>query len=175
MLIIQELIILILIIMETKAVVNKLKSEGAKEVVAKVKNVTVTVEETYTRVALTLDKEVDGYRQNDEGNWEKGKTNVIFTSLFALIAMLKENDDAAFAANHLLKHPDAMSVVMSRSEVTVLQEAVTSGQVYKSPWSENAEERTFDHDTIINHVVDIKLSDFGIRSLDKLVDRLLGF
>lgn len=163
--------------METKEVIKSLIANGAKKVEnLQVRNVTVTPQENYVRVALTLDKEVDGYRDKGDGTYEEAKTNVIFVSLYSLTSMLKENDDAAFAANHIAKHPDAISLVMSRAKIAILQESVVSGQEYRNPWSSNsnAEATVFDHDTIINHVVDIEISQFGLKALDRLMDKMLG-
>ena len=99
----------------------------------------------------------------------------IFVSLFSIISLLKDNDDAAFAANHLTQHPEAMNVVLSRAKIDIIQEPVVAGQEYKNPWSDNTEATVFDHDTIINHIVELKLSDFAVRKLDSLANALLGF
>lgn len=141
----------------------------------KVRNVTVTPQENYVRVALTLDKPVKGMVSEDGVNYTEGETNVIFVSSFSIVSMLRDNDDAAFAANHLLKHPDSLSVILSKASIDILQESVAEGQEYRNPWSEDAEATVFDHSTIINHITDIRLSDFGISKLDRLADKLLGF
>lgn len=163
--------------MEKKEIINGLLKNGAKEVKnLKVKNVTVTILENYTRLGLTLDKPVEGYIAKEDGTFEKGETNVIFVSAFAVASVLKDNDDCAFAANHLVEHPEAMNVILSRAQIDIIQEPVTSGQEYRNPWSNNSDNATvFDHDTIINHLTGIKLSDFSIRKLDTLADKMLGF
>lgn len=162
--------------MERKEVIANLIKAGAEPVKnLKVKNVTVTPQESYIRVALTLDKPVKGMVSKDEGvTYEEGETNVIFVSLFSITSLLKDDDNVAFAVNHLVKNPDSMSIVLSRATIDILQEKVATGQEYKNPWSENAEATVFDHDTIINHITNIRLSDFAIRKMDKLADSLLG-
>lgn len=71
---------------------------------------------------------------NDNGaTYEKGETKVIFVSLFSIISLIKDNDDAAFAANHLIAHPEAMHVILSRAKLDIIQEPVVSGQEYKNP------------------------------------------
>jgi hypothetical protein len=163
--------------MKKEEIVRTLLSAGAKSVKnLAVKNVTVAPQENYVRLGLTLEEEVDGMVTNDNGvTYEKGKTKVIFVSLFSVISLLKDDDNAAFATNHLLEHPSAMNVVLNRAKIDIIQEDVVSGEEYKNPWSENAEAIVFDHDTVINHLVNIKLSDFAIAKLDKLADNLLGF
>ena len=162
--------------MEKKEIVANLIKNGAEQVKGiKVKNVTVTPLENYVRLGLTLDKPVKGMISEDGVEYKEGETNIIFVSLFSVISLLKDNDEAAFAANHLIKHPDAMSVVLSRAIIDVVQETVEEGTEYKNPWSDSAEATVFDHKTIINHVTSISLSEFAIRKIDRLADSLLGF
>lgn len=163
--------------MEKREIINNLLKNGSKEVKGlKIKNVTITVLENYTRLGLTLDKPVEGFVATGDGTYEKGETNVIFVSAFAISSVLKDSDDTAFAANHLVEHPEAMNVLLSRATIDIIQEPVTAGQEYRNPWSSNEDNATvFDHDTIINHLISIKLSDFGIKKLDRLADAMLGF
>ena len=163
--------------MEKKDVIATLLKKGGKSVKnLQVKNVTVVPQEKYVRVGLTLNESVEGMVTTDNGaTYEKGETKVIFVSLFSIVSILKDNDDAAFAANHLIQHPEAMSVVLSRAKIDIIQEPVVAGEEYKNPWSDSTEATVFDHDTIINHIVDITLSDFAVRKLDTLANNLLGF
>lgn len=163
--------------MEKKEVIAQLLKNGSKMVKdLQVKNVTVAPQENYVRLGLTLNNPVEGMVTKDNGvTYEKGETKVIFVSLFSITSLLKDNDDAAFAANHLTQHPEAMNVILSRAKIDIIQEPVIAGQEYKNPWSDNAEAIVFDHDTIINHVIELTLSDFAIRKLDCLANALLGF
>ena len=158
--------------MEKKEIINNLIKGGAEPVKGlKVKNVTVTPLENYVRVALTLDTPVKGM-VNKDNNWVEDTTNVIFDSTFSIVSVLR-NTYAAFAANHIIKYPDSLSVLLSGANIDIIQEHVVEGQEYKNPWSESAETTVFDHNTIINHITDIRLSDFGLRKLDTLADAML--
>ena len=162
--------------MKNEEIVAQLIKVGAKEVKnITVKNVTVTPMNEYVRLGLTLDKEVDGYKAEEDGTYTPSKVKVICISAFTIAALLKEDDDAAFAANHLLKHPDALAMIMSRAQINILQQSVKAGEEYKNPFSDNADVTAFDHDVIINHITNIKLSDFGMKRLDRLADMMLGF
>ena len=157
-------------------IIAQLIKKGAKEVKnVTIKNVTVTPMNEYVRLGLTLDKEVDGYKVEDDGTYTPTKVKVIFVSAFTIAALLKEDDNAAFAVNHLIKHPDALAMVISRAQTNILQQPVKAGEEYKNPFSNNADVTAFDHDVIINHIIDIKLSDFGMKRLDRLADMMLGF
>ena len=161
--------------MEKKEIIAELLKNGGKSVKdLKVKNVTVTRCENYVRLGITLDKPVAGIVTKDNVTYEEGETNVIFVSLYSITSLLKDDDNAAFAANHLVEHPDSMSIVLSRATLNIIQETVEAGTEYKNPWSTSTEATVFDHKTIITHVTDVKLSEFAIRKLDRLADSLLG-
>lgn len=161
--------------MNINEIIAQLIKEGAKEIKnVTIKNVTVTPMNEYVRLGLTLDKEVDGYKTDEDGTYTPSKVKVIFVSAFTITALLKEDDNAAFAANHLLKHPDALGMILSRATINVIQQPVKAGEEYKNPFN-NADSTTFDHDTIINHITNIQLSDFGMKRLDRLADMMLGF
>lgn len=161
--------------MEKKEIISELLKNGGIMVKdLKVKNVTVTPQENYVRLSITLDKPVKGMVADEKGVFSEGETKVIFVSLYSVTSLLKDNDDAAFAVNHMVKHPDSMSVVLSRATLDVIQQTVTAGEEYKNPWSDSAEATVFDHDVIINHITNITLSDFAVRKIDHLADSLLG-
>lgn len=162
--------------MEKNEVIKSLISKGAELVKnMKVKNVTVTLQENYVRLGITLDKPVKGMVQGEDGTWTESETKVIFVSAYSIGSILKDNDAAAFAVNYLNENPTAFGVLLSRATINVIVEPVVAGEEYRNPWSESAEARVFDHDTFIYHVTDVTISDFGLRALDKIADKLLGF
>ena len=163
--------------MEVKEVVKTLLASGAKKVTdVKVTNVTVKALDTYVRVALTLDKKVEGYILNEtDGTYSPGEVKVIFVSLYSLLSMLKQNEDTAFAANHVANHPETIGLILSGARIDIIQQPVVAGEEYRNPWSDrtDAEATVFEHDTILNHVVSIEVSKFGEKALDKLMDKML--
>lgn len=159
---------------DRKQVINDLIRNGAVQVKNLIiKSAKATTFDEYTRISLTLDRKVRAIVTNDNGDTEEVERNVIFTSTYALSAILKDDDNAAFAANHLVEHPKAMAMLLSRAKITILQEEVAAGEEYVNPFSENGEPKVFDTDKVINHVIKIELSKFGEKVLDKLVDLLL--
>lgn len=162
--------------MEKKEVINKLIEAGAvpvKDLV--VKNVTTKDMETWVRVSLTLDKPVKGFVSEDDGvTYVEGETNVIFVSAFSIASLLKDNDDAAFAVNHILENPNSLMVILSRAKINILQQTIAKGEVYNNPWSDNSDDTVFDHDVIINHITSITLSKIAGKALEKIADSLLG-
>lgn len=159
-----------------KEIINEMLKNGAKQIAnITVKNVTVKQMDAYTRLGLSLDTEVDGYRADENGEYQEAKTNIIFVSTFAIASVLKDDDNAAFAANHLVNNPDALGIILSRAKITIVQQTVGADEEYVNPFASSGEATVFGHPVIINHVVDIKLSDFGLKKLDRLADLMLGF
>ena len=163
--------------MTNKEIAEQLVKNGCNLVKGLVvKNVTVNVLQNYTRLGITINKEVDGYVSKDDGaTYEPAKVNVIFVSAYSIGSLMKDDDNAAFAANHLMQNPSGLAIILSRAKIDVVQQHVKEGETYKNPFSETAEEVVFDHDTVINYVTNIALSDFGLQKLDKLADKMMGF
>lgn len=160
-----------------KAAIAELKKQGGKLIKGiKVKNCNVTEKNNYVMVSFTLGQDVEGYNANEQGVFERGERNVIFSSTFALAGMLKENDDLSWVANHLLTHPNIINLLFNGGTIDIVQLPVVAGQIYKNPFStRNAESDPFDHDTIINHIIGVHLGRTGEKVADKLMDKLLGF
>lgn len=160
--------------METKKVIDALLKAGAKRINGlKIRNVTISREESYTRIGLSTDTEIDGFLSDENGVYTSGKTTLVFVSSYSIASQFKNNDDTAFAANHIVEHPEALQVLLSRATFDVIQEKVKAGDSWKNPWSDSGDERSYDHDTIINHVINIRLSAMGNKMLEALAMKLL--
>lgn len=163
--------------MEKKNVIESLIKAGAKSVKnLKVKNVNVVPQENYVRVSLSVDKAIRGFVAQEDGTYKESESKVIFVSLFSIVAQLRDDENVSFAVNHILNHPEAVMVLLSGAQIDILQEDVTAGQEYTNPWSEkeNATATTFEHDTIINHIVNVKMTERAYKMLEKLADAMLG-
>lgn len=157
---------------EAKSTMLKRGAKRVNNVV--VNNVTVKECENYTRIALTLDKPVEGYVDDGNGGYVKGETNVIFVSLFSIAAMMRENDELACIVNELVAHPHSLEILLSRSTISLIQEPVKAGEVRVNPFTEKEDESVPDHDCIFNHITDVKLGKMGEIGLEKIVNKMLG-
>lgn len=142
-----------------------------------VKNVTFEERDNYTAVMISLNKPIDGYISKDEGiTYKKGKTNVIFTSTFAIAGMLKENPDLSYLANILNENPKGLSVILNGAEISILSKEIAAEEVYVNPFTtiEEKEGTAFDHDLIINHIIGCKLSKSGAKFAERAALAMLG-
>jgi len=155
-------------------VVRTLLKNGAKRIDnIVVKGVTVARKENYDRLSLSLAKPVRGFVQED-GTYTEGETRVIFVSTFSVGAILGDNEDTAFAKRKLLARPKLLELVLSYAKIDIIQEEVKANEEYKNPFATDPEPWIPDHDTIINHVINIELGRRGLRQLDKLEDRMFN-
>lgn len=159
---------------EIKKVVAQLRKEGAESVNnVVVKNVTIKDMDNYTRVSLTLNKEVKQMVTTESGDYEEGMNNVIFASSYSIGAVLSNYEDTAFAKNLLMQSPELLSMVLSYAEIDILLEHVKAGEEYTNPFSSRSESRVIEHDSIYAHVVDIRLGKNGEKTIQMLKDKML--
>lgn len=155
--------------------VAALRKSGANAETVSVKNVNISVLDNWTRVSLTLDREVTGFISDDEGNFVKGGTTVIFVSLYTILAALKANDDTMAIANHVGQHPSALQIILSGAKIELLQQEIGANATYTNPFTEEECEHRSDHDSIFNYVASIQLSDKGRNAVEVVEMKLLGF
>ena len=141
----------------------------------RVRSVTVTEQPNYVMVSLTLDEPVEGYVANEEtGVFERGETRTVFTSSFTLVNVMRDDDTLAWAATSLRESPQGFQVILAGAKVNIIEQEVAADEVFVDPFSAKGTPRVFGHDTIIHHVVGIKLCSTGMRLLDMYAMKLMG-
>ena len=154
--------------------VAALRKSGAKSETVTIVNVTVTDCNKWTRVALTLNREVDGAVCDSEGQWSMGKTRVVFVSLYSILALLKNTNETLAITNHIASHPTALQVILSGAKGELLQQEVKANETYINAFTGEEVEHDSDHDSIFNHIVNIEFTDKALRAIEKIEDHLLG-
>lgn len=155
--------------------VASLRKAGAKSENVTIMNVTVKDCDKWTRISLTLDKEVMGYVADAEGNWTLGKTRVVFLSLYSIAGVLKNTDDTRAIASYVVDHPTSLQILLSGAKGELLQEEIAANATYTNYFTGEEVENESDHNSIFNHLVSIELSNKGIKAVEKIEDKLLGF
>lgn len=135
----------------------------------KVKNVNITEKDEYSMVSFTVIPPVRGYVVDEEtGEYKEGLVNTIYSSSFAIAGCMKENEDLAWLANTIVEKPKSANAFFNGGTIDIMQLDVPAGTEFVNPFASNAEPTTFDHDTIISIIVNVKLGKNG----DKLVDAM---
>ena len=153
---------------------KELVKNHGKPIKRVIKNVNYEILDTYTRVSFTLRENVKGYRANEDGEFVLGGTNIIFSSIYAIAAMLKEDDELAWIGNEIINNHKLLNLLCSSATIEIIQQKVAEGEEYVNPFASNPEPITFDHDTYINHIVGITLSKVGEKVLEKYMDKIMS-
>ena len=159
-----------------KSIVRSIIANGATKCTNVVKNVNITEKDNYTMVSFTLQNRVKGFISNDGGiTYESGLTNVIYTSLYAIVGTMKEDEELSWMANFVMSNPSILNLVLNGSKITFLQQEIAMGEEYINPFSTQVdpEPNYFDHDVIINHVIGFELGNMGKKMADKLADKIM--
>lgn len=142
-----------------KDVVNSILKNGGKKSTVTVKNCTWGGENAPYRISLTVRETVKGFVRDNEGNGEVKDTNLVFISLFAISAALKEMPSYAWLGNVITNKPKVAEILLSNAKIDILQTIETEGTEYVNPFSANKEPQApFQHDTVITHPIRIELS-----------------
>lgn len=160
-------------------VVKRLLQNGCKRINScRIKNVNFTEKDNYTMVSFTLSNSIRGYVSNDGGTtYTLGMTNTIFTSLYAIVGALKEDEELSWMGNALVENPQVLNLILNGSTVDIIQQEISAGTEFTNPFStsSDADVQVYDHDIILNHCIKFKLGKTGEKMADKLADKLMGF
>lgn len=147
-------------------VIASLIKNGAKSENVTVKNTKVKVLDKYARCRVVLNKQVDGYVQQDDLSYKLDKVDVVFLSLFNVVNALRDTEYDV-VIDHILDNPQSAVVLLKDADLTLVEQQVKAGDVVDG--GEPA-----DHDCIYWWVKDIEFSERAKKQLDKIVDKMLG-
>lgn len=142
----------------------------------KVRNVTVdTNEDGYSFVNFATDRPIKSNVAKD-GVWQVGEIKVVRVSIFAVAAVLKEDEITAILANDIVRQPKIAEKLLSGSTITVLQRMVGAGEEYVNPFTTNTEVApvVYDHKWFANYTTHIELGMFGKKVIDNLANAMVA-
>ena len=154
--------------------VASLRKAGAKSEIVTICNVTITDCKNWTRVALTLNREVDGPICDSEGQWAMGKTRVVSLSLYSILGTLKNTNETIAITGHIADNPTSLQIILNGAKVELLQQEVKAHATYVNAFTGEETEHDSDHDSLFNHIVSVEFTDKGKRAIEKIEDKLLG-
>ena len=142
----------------------------------KVRNVTVdTNEDGYSFVNFATDRPIKS-NVAENGVWKVGEIKVVRVSIFAVAAVLKEDEITAILANDIVRQPKIAEKLLSGATITVLQRMVGAGEEYKNPFTTNSEVESvvYDHQWFANYTTHIELGAFGKKVIDQLASAMVA-
>ena len=154
--------------------VASLRKAGAKSEIVTICNVTITDCKNWTRIALTLNREVDSAVCDQDGNWSMGKTHIVFLSFYSILSTLKNTTDTLAITGHIADNPTSLQIILCGAKVELLQQKIKAHATYVNAFTGEETEHDYDHDSLFNHLVSIEFTDKGLKAIEKIEDKLLG-
>lgn len=139
----------------------------------KIKNVLKKENDDYTRVTLVIMGSIPGYVPQEDGSYKIGVTSNIYTSSFAISAILKQNEETAMMGNYVIDHPEIIPVLLSGATISVIQTNVSAGEEYHNPFTTRDDNDAYvsDHNFIANNIFALKLGKMGEKFVDKVLEK----
>lgn len=138
-------------------IVKSLIDKGAKYISnCKIEDVIYSINEDRVFVKFILDRSIKGYKLNDDFTCRVTKTNVLYTSLYAIKEILIKNGQF-YLGFILYENPNLLNEILKGESVDILQQEVLEYDDYTNPFY-TMETKFFVHNVIINHCVNFNLS-----------------
>ena len=159
--------------------IKQLINNGAKLIKnCKVKNVAYSNNDGKIIVKFVLTEPIRDYVLYADGvNYKIGKTDIIYSSIYAVFEILLEDDTLGWLGNVILENPSVLNEVFQDAIVDVLQLEVFKGEEYINPFIENYKQKTIisDRNFIVNHCVKFYLSEAGEKVADDIMNVIFGY
>ena len=159
--------------------IKQLINNGAKLIKnCKVKNVAYSNNDGKIIVKFVLTEPIRDYVLYADGvNYKIGKTDIIYSSIYAVFEILLEDDTLGWLGNVILENPSVLNEVFQDAIVDVLQQEVFKGEEYINPFIENYKQKTIisDRNFIVNHCVKFYLSEAGEKVADDIMNVIFGY
>ena len=133
-----------------------------------IRNVRVTSMDNYTRLCfLTNNPIIPRYMSNeDTGEWKLVQDNKIFTSLYSVIGVMRDDAELSIVCNAILENPTAITALVGGGQLDVIYKEFSEGDTFTNPFATDADEIVFEHDTVITLVTGVTPGSIGRRIVD---------
>lgn len=137
-------------------------------IVATVKGIRVFENENSASVQITLDKEIEGYKQDENQIFVKGKTNAVSFFRSALTAQLCDiNDDIALyrACQERALSQRQLALILFGAKLKLNMTEHATGEVITIA----GKERVLERDCIFVEVADVTLTEAAVKRLNDAI------
>lgn len=160
--------------MKRNEVIAALAAQGLSKKNVVVKSAYDNSESDNAFVTMTTEDVVRTTERDENEAVQFADGNAFSASLYSIASALREDEDVSPVVSHIVENPKSLRILLAGATVSIIQQEVPEGEVYLNPWSDDAEEQTFDHNVVINHIVGIKFTKKAMERIDKIVDKMLG-
>ena len=131
-------------------------------------------------LVLTLNKDVNQYRKDDNGDYQPVVQPSCWVSLFGVLSHLSNNEKLAWSRNYFSRNPQKLELLLSYATVDLIMVHVEPGTddegnaaVHVNPFSDTDKGREIEHEDIYTYITKLTLGDMGKKVLDTVLDNML--
>lgn len=155
---------------EVKAIVDAQRKSGAElinAVVSRAEIIASKKKDEIFYVDMVLDKEVNAYRKDDNGDYLRGTSYHIKISWFNLKSIILQSQEFGSLANRFVKEEnfEALCLLLEKATISDLHVEVKAGLdkdnkplVYINPFSKEEKPKVIEHDNFYDHLLELTLS-----------------
>lgn len=98
----------------------------------------------------------------NKNDYVVGETDVIFTSNYEVMALLRQNPETRFLAKLVDKMPEIVEDLLNEGSVNVICQRVVAGEQYSNPFSEQNKTVLVKNNSVFHNLFQLVMSRFGI-------------
>lgn len=154
---------------ESAQIIRELISNGAKRYNSlTIRSIEPTEKDKYVRMDISLDRELPAILPDADGVYSDTTSANMYSSNYAISGLAKTIDDVAMFANDIA-NPEkvkGLKILLNRAVIDVVQVRYPGNIEFVNPFSTKKTPQLYDHDVIVNYIVNLKLGEPGKKILD---------
>lgn len=121
-----------------------------------IRNVNVNTTADNPFVIVTLREQICGNKVSADFQQNISITNVISISMIDIVHFIKDSEFAIFDKQIADSPADVLKVLLNGGTISIIQEFVPAGTIYRNPFSANSTEHVYPVDKMITHLIDLE-------------------
>lgn len=153
--------------------ITQLLKNGAKlyrDVI--IKHAKVHHRDTYDSICLTLNQDLIGTiiecDEENEQRWVLGETNKIWILKDKVDEYIMSEKETKDIASYIIDDDETLETYLCFATADILQESVKKNSKYIDPFKKNAYSYVVKHDSIFNHIINLKPGNNGVEVIQDI-------
>lgn len=117
----------------------------------------------YSRLSFSIVGTIPAMVRAEDGTYSLGVSNTVYCRTSDISGAMKDNEEYAWMANEIYDKPKLANMMLNGGTIDIIQRHIKAGEEYSNPFTTSFEPRITkaEHDTIINHIVNLRLGKGG--------------
>lgn len=142
---------------DRKAIQQQLLASGYAKLYSglHIRNINVNTTADNPFVIITIKEQICGNKVSADFQQTIGLTNVISISMIDIMYFIKDSEYAIFDKQISDSPSDILKVLLNGGTLSIIQEFVPAGTMYRNPFAVNSTQHTYAVDKMITHLIDL--------------------